>query len=139
MIDHPSAKLDKLMEFLPGPDFPTGAIIQGKDEIRKAYETGKGRVVVRSRTEIEQLKGGKKQIIVTEIPYDVNKAVLVKKLMIFESITRFQALQKFVMSLTVQACVLLSNLRRMLTAKPFLTTFEIYGSAGQLQFQYGGY
>jgi len=56
MIDHPSAKLDKLMEFLPGPDFPTGAIIQGKDEIRKAYETGKGRVVVRSRTEIEQLK-----------------------------------------------------------------------------------
>ena len=80
MIDHPSAKLDKLMEFLPGPDFPTGAIIQGKDEIRKAYETGKGRVVVRSRTEIEQLKGGKKQIIVTEIPYDVNKAVLVKKI-----------------------------------------------------------
>ncbi len=79
-IDHPSAKLDKLMEFLPGPDFPTGAIIQGKDEIRKAYETGKGRVVVRSRTEIEQLKGGKEQIIVTEIPYDVNKAVLVKKI-----------------------------------------------------------
>ena len=80
MIDHPSAKLDKLMEFLPGPDFPTGAIIQGKDEIRKAYETGKGRVVVRSRTEIEQFKGGKEQIIVTEIPYDVNKAVLVKKI-----------------------------------------------------------
>ncbi|KXT78791.1 Topoisomerase IV subunit A [Streptococcus sp. DD13] len=80
MIDHPSAKLDKLMEFLPGPDFPTGAIIQGKDEIRKAYETGKGRVVVRSRTEMEQLKGGKEQIIVTEIPYDVNKAVLVKKI-----------------------------------------------------------
>lgn len=80
MIDHPSAKLDKLMEFLPGPDFPTGAIIQGRAEIRKAYETGKGRVVVRSRTEIENLKGGKKQIIVTEIPYEVNKAVLVKKI-----------------------------------------------------------
>ena len=80
MIDHPSAKLDKLMEFLPGPDFPTGAIIQGCDEIRKAYETGKGRVVVRSRTEIEDLKGGKKQIIVTEIPYEVNKAVLVKRI-----------------------------------------------------------
>ena len=123
MIDHPSAKLDKLMEFLPGPDFPTGAIIQGKDEIRKAYETGKGRVVVRSRTEIEQLKGGKEQIIVTEIPYDVNKAVLVKKSMMFVLITRFQVLQKFVMSLTVQGCVLLLNLRRMLTAKLFLTTF----------------
>ena len=80
MIDHPSAKLDKLMEFLPGPDFPTGAIIQGRDEIRKAYETGKGRVVVRSRTEIESLKGGKKQIIVTAIPYEVNKAVLVKRI-----------------------------------------------------------
>ncbi|WP_019319401.1 DNA topoisomerase IV subunit A [Streptococcus mutans] len=80
LIDHPSAKLDKLMEFLPGPDFPIGAIIQGKDEIRKAYETGKGRVVVRSRTEIENLKGGKKQIVATEIPYEVNKAALVKKI-----------------------------------------------------------
>lgn len=80
MIDHPSAKVDKLMEFLPGPDFPTGAIIQGRDEIKKAYETGKGRVVVRSKTEIEQLKGGKQQIIVTEIPYEINKAVLVKKI-----------------------------------------------------------
>ena len=80
MIDHPTAKLEKLMEFLPGPDFPTGAIIQGADEIKKAYETGKGRVVVRSRCDIEQLKGGKKQIIVTEIPYEVNKAVLVKKI-----------------------------------------------------------
>ncbi|MGQ7465301.1 DNA topoisomerase IV subunit A [Streptococcus suis] len=80
MIDHPTASLDKLMEFLPGPDFPTGAIIQGTDEIKKAYETGKGRVVVRSRCEIEQLKAGKKQIVITEIPYEVNKAVLVKKI-----------------------------------------------------------
>ena len=80
MIDHPSAKVDKLMEFLPGPDFPTGAIVQGRDEIKKAYETGKGRVVVRSRTEIEKLKGGKEQIVSTEIPYEINKAVLVKKI-----------------------------------------------------------
>ncbi len=81
MIDHPTAKIDKLMEFLPGPDFPTGAIIQGRDEIKKAYETGKGRVVVRSKTEIEKLKGGKEQIIViTEIPYEINKANLVKKI-----------------------------------------------------------
>ena len=75
LIDHPNANLDKLMTFLPGPDFPTGAIIQGEDGIRKAYETGKGRVVVRSRTAVEDLKGGKKQIVVTEIPYEVNKAV----------------------------------------------------------------
>ena len=80
MIDHPNAKVDKLMEFLPGPDFPTGAIIQGRDEIKKAYETGKGRVVVRSKTEIEKLKGGKEQIVVTEIPYEINKANLVKKI-----------------------------------------------------------
>ncbi|MGC4432288.1 DNA gyrase subunit A, partial [Streptococcus suis] len=59
---------------------PTGAIIQGRDEIKKAYETGKGRVVVRSRTAIESLKGGKSQIVVTEIPYEVNKATLVKKI-----------------------------------------------------------
>ena len=80
MIDHPTAKVDKLMEFLAGPDFPTGAIIQGRDEIKKAYETGKGRVVVRSKTEIEKLKGGKEQIVVTEIPYEINKANLVKKI-----------------------------------------------------------
>ena len=80
MIDHPTAKVDKLMEFLPGPDFPTGAIIQGRDEIKKAYETGKGRVVVRSKTEIEKLKGGKEQIVITEIPYEIKKANLVKKI-----------------------------------------------------------
>lgn len=80
MIDHPTAKVDKLMEFLPGPDFPTGGIIQGRDEIKKAYETGKGRVVIRSKTEIEKLKGGKEQIVVTEIPYEINKANLVKKI-----------------------------------------------------------
>ncbi|MEX2784935.1 DNA topoisomerase IV subunit A [Streptococcus sp. H49] len=80
MIDHPKAKLDKLMDFLPGPDFPTGAIIQGKDEIRKAYETGKGRIVVRSKTDIENLRGGRQQIIATEIPYEVNKAFLVKRI-----------------------------------------------------------
>ena len=80
MIDHPAATLDKVMEFLPGPDFPTGAIIQGKAEIRKAYETGKGRVVVRSKVAVEPMKGGREQLIVTEIPYEINKANLVKKI-----------------------------------------------------------
>lgn len=80
MIDHPNATLDKLMELVPGPDFPTGAIIQGKDELKKAYQTGKGKVVVRSKTSTEQLKAGKKQIIVTEIPYEINKATLVKRI-----------------------------------------------------------
>lgn len=80
LIKHPTASLDKLMEFIPGPDFPTGGIIQGIDGIRKAYQTGRGRVVVRAKTEIETLQGGRQQINVTEIPYEVNKAQLVKRI-----------------------------------------------------------
>lgn len=80
LIDHPNASLDKLMEYIPGPDFPTGGILQGKDEIKKAYETGRGKVILRSCTRIEPLKGGKQQIVISEIPYEVNKATLVKKM-----------------------------------------------------------
>lgn len=80
LIKHPTASLNKLMEFIPGPDFPTGGIIQGIDGIRKAYQTGRGRVVVRAKTEIETLRGGRQQINVTEIPYEVNKAQLVKRI-----------------------------------------------------------
>lgn len=80
LIDHPNASLEKIMEYIPGPDFPTGAILQGKNEIKKAYETGRGKVILRSKTSIEPLKGGKQQIVIHEIPYEVNKAVLVKKM-----------------------------------------------------------
>ncbi|WP_314061828.1 DNA topoisomerase IV subunit A [uncultured Vagococcus sp.] len=80
LIDHPNASLDKLMAYIPGPDFPTGGILQGKNEIKQAYETGKGRVVLRSQTKIESIKGGKEQIVINEIPYEVNKANLVKKM-----------------------------------------------------------
>lgn len=79
-IDHPKATVKELMQFVKGPDFPTGAIIQGIDELEQAYETGKGKVVVRSKTSIEAIKGGKSQIVVNEIPYEVNKALLVKKI-----------------------------------------------------------
>ena len=79
-IDHPKSTVKELMQFVKGPDFPTGAIIQGIDELEQAYETGKGKVVVRSKTSIEAIKGGKSQIVVTEIPYEVNKALLVKKI-----------------------------------------------------------
>lgn len=81
MIDHPQASLDQLMKYIPGPDFPTGGILQGKEEIKKAYETGKGKVILRSKTKIEDIKGGKQQIVINEIPYEVNKANLVKKWM----------------------------------------------------------
>lgn len=80
LLNNPDASLEKLMEFIPGPDFPTGGIIQGIDGIRKAYQTGRGRIVVRARTEIETLRGGRQQINVTEIPYEVNKAQLVKRI-----------------------------------------------------------
>ncbi|KYD31331.1 DNA topoisomerase IV subunit A [Parageobacillus toebii] len=79
-IDKPNCTVDELMTVLHGPDFPTGGIIQGKDGIKKAYETGKGKIIIRGKAVIEQAKGGKKQIIITELPYEVNKANLVKKI-----------------------------------------------------------
>ena len=80
LMDHPDATLEDLMQFVKGPDFPTGGILQGIDGIKKAYRTGRGRVILRSRTSIEKIKGGKQQIVVTEIPYEVNKSLLVKKI-----------------------------------------------------------
>lgn len=79
-IDQPKATVKELMQFVKGPDFPTGGIIQGIEELEQAYETGRGKVVIRSKTKIEPIKGGKSQIIITEIPYEVNKALLVKKI-----------------------------------------------------------
>lgn len=80
LIDHPDATLAQLMKYVKGPDFPTGAIIQGKSGLKEAYKTGRGKVVIRSKTRIENLRGGKQQIVINEIPYDVNKASLVKKM-----------------------------------------------------------
>ncbi|MCT4450853.1 DNA topoisomerase IV subunit A [Lactiplantibacillus plantarum] len=80
LMNHPKATLENLMDFVKGPDFPTGGIIQGLAGIKQAYETGRGRIVVRSRTKIVPLKGNKSQIEVSEIPYEVNKAQLVKKI-----------------------------------------------------------
>lgn len=80
LVDHPDASLEQLMNYIPGPDFPTGGILQGKEEIRKAYETGKGKVILRSKTAVEDLRGNKQQIVISEIPYEVNKATLVKKM-----------------------------------------------------------
>jgi topoisomerase-4 subunit A len=79
-MDNPEVTVNELMTVLKGPDFPTGGIIQGVDGIRKAYETGKGKIVVRSKAEIEPLKGGKEQIVITEIPFEINKAILIKKI-----------------------------------------------------------
>jgi topoisomerase-4 subunit A len=79
-MENPGASVEELMTAIKGPDFPTGGIIQGIDGIKKAYETGKGKIIIRSKAEIEELRGSKQQIVVTEIPYEVNKANLVKKI-----------------------------------------------------------
>lgn len=77
LMDRPEMSLDELMTIVKGPDFPTGGIIMGGEGIRQAYKTGRGRIFIRSRTEIENLRSGKQQIVITEIPYQVNKTRLV--------------------------------------------------------------
>jgi len=79
LLEHPAALPRELMAYLPGPDFPTGAIICGVDEIRRLYETGHGVLKVRAKAEIKE-KNDKEQIIVTEIPYALNKEMLVKRI-----------------------------------------------------------
>ena len=80
LIDNPDATLDQLMEHIKGPDFPTGGIIMGRSGIRAAYATGRGRLQVRARVEIEEMKNGRERLVVTEIPYGVNKARLIESI-----------------------------------------------------------
>ncbi len=80
LIDNPEAEVAELMECLPGPDFPTGGIIMGRSGIRAAYATGKGKIIVRAKTEIVEAKNGRFKIIVTELPYQVNKARLISNI-----------------------------------------------------------
>lgn len=79
-IEQPHCTVEDLMTVIKGPDFPTGGIIQGVAGIKKAYETGKGKIMIRGKAEIETIRGGRQQIVITEIPYEVNKANLVKKM-----------------------------------------------------------
>ncbi|WP_087971454.1 DNA topoisomerase IV subunit A [Oceanobacillus rekensis] len=79
-IDKPEVTVQELMKVIKGPDFPTGGIIQGVDGIRKAYETGRGKVIVRGTAEIETLRSTHEQIVITDIPYEINKASMVKKM-----------------------------------------------------------
>lgn len=79
-IENPEIELDEMLKYIKGPDFPTGAIIMGKDGIKRAYSTGRGKIVVRAKAEIEEIGGGRHRIIVSEIPYQVNKAALIEKI-----------------------------------------------------------
>ncbi|HHT89902.1 MAG: DNA gyrase subunit A [Bacillota bacterium] len=80
LIDRPDSEIKDLMEHIKGPDFPTGAIIQGREGIRDAYQTGRGRIRVRAKSQIEQMSNGKTRILITELPYQVNKARLIEKI-----------------------------------------------------------
>lgn len=80
LLKHPDASLADLMQFVKGPDFPTGAIVMGTKGIKEAYETGRGRIQVRAKTSIQEIRGHRQEIVATEIPFDVNKALLVKKI-----------------------------------------------------------
>jgi DNA gyrase subunit A len=80
LIAQPDAPLEELMKVIPGPDFPTGGLILGRSGIRAAFETGRGSIILRARTAIEELRGGRQAIVVTEIPYQVNKSSLVEKI-----------------------------------------------------------
>ncbi len=80
LMDNADATTADLMEALPGPDFPTGGLVMGKSGIRRAYETGKGKIIIRAKVHIEEMKNGKERIVVTEIPYMVNKAKLVERI-----------------------------------------------------------
>ena len=79
-IDHPDATVDELMQVMPGPDFPTGAVIMGSDGIRQAYETGRGSITVRAKAHVESIKTGRNRLVFTEIPYQVNKGTLQEKI-----------------------------------------------------------
>ena len=80
LIDNPDATVDELMQVMPGPDFPTGAVIMGSDGIRQAYETGRGSITVRAKAHVESTKTGRNRLVFTEIPYQVNKGTLQEKI-----------------------------------------------------------
>ncbi|MDF4141936.1 DNA topoisomerase IV subunit A [Lactobacillus kefiranofaciens] len=80
LLKHPNATLEDLMKYVKGPDFPTGAIVMGTKGIKEAYQTGRGRIQVRAKTSIQEIRGHRQEIVATEIPFDVNKALLVKKI-----------------------------------------------------------
>ncbi|WP_251716985.1 DNA topoisomerase IV subunit A [Lactobacillus agrestimuris] len=80
LLKYPDASLEDLMQYIQGPDFPTGGIVMGTKGIKEAYETGRGRIQVRAKTSINEIRGHRQEIVITEIPFEVNKAMLVKKI-----------------------------------------------------------
>ncbi len=103
-IDKPNATVEDLMTKIQGPDFPTGGIVKGKDGIIEAFKTGKGRIIIRGKTEIKKVRGGREQIIIHEIPFDVNKANLVRKIDELHISGKSMASKKSVTKRTAKVC-----------------------------------
>lgn len=119
-LKNQNATVDELMKVISGPDFPTGGIIQGVAGIKKAYETGRGKIVVRAKTRIETLKGSKEQIVVDEIPYDVNKANLVKKIDELRVDKRLEGIAEVRDESDRQGLRIVIEMRRDIPAEPIL-------------------
>src|SRR5690554_5509331 len=108
-IEDKDIDTEGLMKYVTAPDFPTGGIIYGYEGVKSAFETGKGRIVIRAKAIIEENKQGREHIVVTEIPYLVNKADMIKKTADMVNEVELMELLIFVMSLTVTGCVLFTN------------------------------
>lgn len=109
MIDNPEITIDELMKYIKGPDFPTAAIIQGHKGIEDTYRTGRGSITVRARVDIEEMERGKNRIIVTELPYQVNKARLVEMIADLSRQKSLTASRHSVMNRIEAACASLSS------------------------------
>jgi DNA gyrase subunit A len=134
LIDNPEATLDDLMQSIKGPDFPTGGIIMGRSGIRAAYATGRGRIIVRARAEIEEEKNGRFNIIVTELPYQVNKARLVENIAELVKEKRIEGISNVEDHSDREGMHLMINVKR--DASPQIVLNQLY-SYTQMQTTFG--
>ncbi len=133
-IDHPEAELDDLMQFIKGPDFPTAGIVMGRSGIRAAYGTGRGKIIVRARAEIAETKNGRFQIVVTELPYQVNKRRLIEAMADLVKDKKIEGISDINDYSNREGMRLVVDLKR--DANPQVVLNQLY-SFTQLQISYG--
>ncbi|MBE6774945.1 MAG: DNA gyrase subunit A [Ruminococcaceae bacterium] len=133
-IDHPEAELDDLMQFIKGPDFPTAGIVMGRSGIRAAYGTGRGKIIVRARAEINETKNGRFQIVVTELPYQVNKRRLIEAMADLVKDKKIEGISDINDYSNREGMRLVVDLKR--DANPQVVLNQLY-SFTQLQISYG--
>ncbi len=133
-IDHPEAELDELMQFIKGPDFPTAGIVMGRSGIRAAYGTGRGKIIVRARAEIAETKNGRFQIVVTELPYQVNKRRLIEAMADLVKDKKIEGISDINDYSNREGMRLVVDLKR--DANPQVVLNQLY-SFTQLQISYG--